>query len=129
MSQRRKYFKKSTSFVVAVQLDLDTDGFTYQKWGGTQTCKPGDWLVNNDGDVYTVDRETFDRTYRSGSPGVFVKITPVWAERAEEDGHVETLEGVTHYKAGDYIVSNDPQGKDAYAVTADSFEQMYEPAP
>jgi len=32
-----KYLKKKTSLVVAVQLDLEIDSFTYQKWGGTLT--------------------------------------------------------------------------------------------
>jgi len=29
-----KYLKKTASRVVAVQLDLVTDGLIYQKWGG-----------------------------------------------------------------------------------------------
>ena len=45
MTPRREYRKKTASTVVAVQLDLETDGFTYDKWGGTQTCKQGDWVV------------------------------------------------------------------------------------
>jgi hypothetical protein len=57
VAELTKYLKKTASQVVAVQLDLETDGLTYQKWGGTQTCKAGDWIVNNDGDVYTVDRD------------------------------------------------------------------------
>ena len=69
MSEILKYLKKTTSRVAAVQLDLETRGFTYQKWGSTQTCKAGDWIVNNDGDVYTIDRDTFARTYRADSPG------------------------------------------------------------
>jgi hypothetical protein len=59
MGKRRRFIKRADQFVVAVQLDLDTDGFTYQKWGIVQRCKPGDWIVNNDGDYYTVDKETF----------------------------------------------------------------------
>src|SRR5215831_2695516 len=43
---RRRYKKKPTAFVTAVQLDLDTEGFTYNKWGGKQVCKRGDWLVD-----------------------------------------------------------------------------------
>jgi len=125
---RRKYHKKGGSFVVAVQLNLDTKGFTYEKWGGTQTCKTGDWVIDNDGDVYTVDSETFARTYRRVSPGIYEKTASVWAEVAEKAGHVDTKEGVTHYHAGAYVVFNDPQGKDAYAVEAESFEGMYEPA-
>jgi hypothetical protein len=125
VAERRKYLKKTTSLVAAVQLDLETQGFSYQKWGGTQTCKAGDWLLNNDGDVYTVDRETFARTYRAVSPGVFEKVAPVWAEVAEQPGQIETKEGVTHYEAGAYLVYNDPDGEDGYAVEAEAFEEMY----
>ncbi len=128
MAELLKYLKKTTSRVVAVQLDLETRGFTYQKWGDTQTCKPGDWIVNNDGDVYTIERDSFARTYRAVSPGVYEKMAPVWAEVAERPGQIATKEGVTHYKAGDYIVYNDPDGEDGYAVEAEAFEKMYKPA-
>jgi len=127
VSKPKKYVKKATSTVVAVQLDLETEGFTYEKWGATQTCKRGDWVVNNGGEVYTVDGDTFAQTYRCVSPGVYRKTTPVWAEIAEQAGHIRTKEGITHYDAGAYLVSNDPEGKDAYAVAADTFEEMYEP--
>jgi hypothetical protein len=120
-----KYVKKKTSRVIAVQLDLETDGFNYQKWGGTQSCKAGDWLVNNDGDVYTVDGDTFARTYREVSPGVYEKVAPVWAEVAEQSGQIATKEGVTHYAAGDYLVYNNADRKDGYAVKARKFEEMY----
>ena len=59
MVERRRYRKCPDRAVIAVQIDLDTPGFTYRKWGGEQRCKAGDWLVDNDGDVYTVDRESF----------------------------------------------------------------------
>lgn len=127
MAARRKYVKRTATLVVAVQLDLQTAGFTYWKWGGEQTCKPGDWIVNNGGDIYTVDGETFARTYRAASPGLYRKVAPVWAEVADRDGAIETKEGLTHYKAGDYLVFNDEQGRDGYAVKAPSFEAMYEP--
>jgi hypothetical protein len=116
-------------FVVAVQLDLDTPGFTYEKWGSTQTCKAGDWIVNNAGDTYTVDRDTFARTYRPSGPGRYVKVTPIWAEEAVAGGEVRTKEGITHYDAGDYLVFNEPDGGDPYAVTKDEFERMYTPSP
>jgi hypothetical protein len=128
MGDRLKYVKRANQAVVAVQLALETDGFTYHKWGALQTCKTGDWIVNNDGDVYTVDRETFERTYRQVGPGTYVKTTPVWAEVAEEAGSVRTKEGETHYRAGDYLVFNEKHGGDAYAVSADKFQAMYEPA-
>ena len=96
--------------------------------GGTQSCKAGDWIVNNDGDVYTVDRETFARTYSAVSPGIYEKVAPVWAKVAEQPGEIATKEGVTHYQAGAYLVYNDPEGKDGYAVDAETFEKMYAPA-
>ena len=80
MATRDTYVKRETEIVAAVQLDLDTKGFTYQKWGGTQTCKPGDWIVSNAGDTYTVDRESFARTYRATGHGGYVKVAPVYAE-------------------------------------------------
>jgi hypothetical protein len=126
MSVRQRYVKRETEFVTAVQLDLDTSGFTYEKWGTTQTCKAGDWLVNNAGDTYTVDRESFAHTYRGTSPGQYVKVTPVWAESAPASGEVATKEGVTRYNAGDYLVYNQPDGGDAYAVAKDTFERMYQ---
>jgi len=125
MSSRRQYLKRASQFVVAVQVDLETPGFTYKKWGDTQTCKPGDWLVNNGGDIYTVDRDTFSRTYESTGPGTYVKRTPVWVEVAGEAGAVRTKEGATHYEAGDYLVYNQPDGGDAYAIAKDAFERMY----
>jgi hypothetical protein len=126
MSTRRRYVKRDTQFVVAVQLDLEMSGFTYQKWGATQTCKRGDWLLSNNGDVYTVDRESFERTYKAVGPGTYVKRAHVWAEVATTAGEVRTKEGSTHYEAGDYLVFNEADGGDAYAVEKQAFEQMYE---
>lgn len=117
------------SFVTAVRLDLDTEGFTYRKWGDVQRCKRGDWLVDNVGDVYTVDADVFARTYRRVSPGVYVKTAPVWAEIAESAGSIETREGRSQYAAGDYIVFNEEGGGDGYCVSREKFESMYEPAP
>jgi hypothetical protein len=125
MSRRLKYLKRPSQIVLAVQIALDTRGFSYKKWGTTQTCRRGDWLVDNGGDVYTVNRESFARTYRRIGPGRYLKITPVWAERAAAAGKVPTKEGVTHYRAGDYLVFNEKSGGDAYAVTATKFHKMY----
>jgi hypothetical protein len=127
MGTRRRFKKKADRFVVAVQLNLDTDGFTYRKWGAEQRCKPGDWLVDNGGDIYTVDGAVFAKTYRRVSPGIYVKSTPVWAEVATKPGSVATNEGESHYKAGDYLVYNNEDGTDAYCVSRAKFESMYEP--
>ena len=128
MSERQKYVKRPDQTVHAVRLALDTDGFTYRKWGGQQRCKAGDWIVNSDGDTYTVDADTFARTYRHVKDGAYLKVTPVWAEQATADGAVPTKEGATEYQRGDYLVSNQEDGGDSYAVAKAKFEQMYEPA-
>lgn len=127
MGSRRKYRRKEASEVIAVQLDLNTEGFTYQKWGGTQRCKRGDWLVNNQGDIYTIDAHVFDRTYKEVKPGIYKKVVPVWAERAVASGTITTKEGSTEYGAGDYLVFNDEEGRDGYAVSEDTFHSLYDP--
>jgi hypothetical protein len=125
MGDRRRYRKKPDQYVVAVQLALEFDGFDYRKWGGDQHGKPGDWLVDNDGDIYTVDQEVFAATYRQVAPGRYVKTTPVWAAQADAAGVVPTKEGQSHYAAGDYLVSNNEDGSDAYCIAAAKFEAMY----
>jgi hypothetical protein len=126
MESRNRYKKRADQFVVAVQLDLDTHGFTYKKWGSQQQCKRGDWLVDNNGDIYTIDSEVFSKTYRKTGPGTYVKTTPVWAEIAEKSGSVITKEGESFYEAGDYLVYNNEDKTDAYCVSAAKFEAMYE---
>src|SRR6516162_322034 len=102
----RRYVRRPDRPVAAVRLALETDGLVYRKWGGEQRAKPGDWVVDNDGDVYTVDADVFARTYRQTATGEYVKTTPVWAQRAANAGSVKTKEGSTQYEPGDYLVSN-----------------------
>lgn len=125
--RRQRYRRRPDQAVAAVQMNLETEGLRYRKWGHDQFAKPGDWLVDNGGDVYTVSAETFARTYREVGRGAFVKSTPVWAERATSGGVVTTNEGQTAYQAGDWLVSNREDGADAYAIGAAKFEVMYEP--
>jgi hypothetical protein len=53
-------------------------------------------------------------------------VTAVWAQVATCAGVVRTKEGNTHYEPGDYLVYNEPDGGDAYAVSRAIFEHMYE---
>jgi hypothetical protein len=125
MTARLKYVKRPSQSVAAVQLALETKGFTYKKWGAIQRCKARDWIVDNDGDIYTVDRVSFRRTYRRVGTGKYLKTTPVWAEVAAAAGRVKTKEGSTAYKRGDYLVFNQKNGADGYAMSAKSFKRMY----
>jgi len=122
----QEYRRRERTLVTAVRLDLDIEGFTYQKWGGTQRCKKGDWIVNSDSDAYTVDAETFKRTYHMLSPGLYEKTGSVWAEEASEPGAIQTKEGSTAYRKGDFLVFNDPDRKDGYAMSSTKFHQLYE---
>jgi hypothetical protein len=127
-SSRRRYVRRPDRPVAAVRLALDTKGLVYRKWGHRQRAKRGDWIVDNDGDVYTVAARVFRRTYRRTAVGAYVKKTPVWAERTMRGGSVKTKEGRTQYKAGYYLVSNNRDGSDAYAMTARQFRSLYTPA-
>jgi len=125
--KRRRYHKKADRFVIAVQLDLATDGVRYRKWGGEQRAKRRDWLIDNDGDIYTVDRKVFAKTYKRLRPGIYLKTTPVWAEVAAAPGTIRTKEGESRYRKGDYIVFNDRTGTDGYCMSAANFRAMYAP--
>ena len=122
----RKYRRREMTPVVAVRFDLDTDGFTYRKWGGEQRCKRGDWIVNRDDDTYTVDGEEFARTYRPVGGGLYEKTAPVWAVEATEPGTIRTREGTTDYQAGDYLVFEGPDADIGYAISRDRFRTLYE---
>ena len=124
-AKRIKYRKKVSQYVVAVRLDLDIDRFVYRKWGGQQQAAPGDWLVDNHGDVYTVDAKAFAKTYRQLHPGIYVKTTPIWAQVATVGGRIKTNEGETAYKRNDYIVYEGPATPAIYAITAAKFKSMY----
>ena len=126
MGERQRYRRRPGQPVVAVQLKLDTEGFKYTKWGEEQRCKANDWLVDNNGEVYTVDADSFARTYSAEGRGTYVKTGKVWAEQAAEAGRVATKEGGTNYESGDWLVSNEEDGSDAYAVSAKRFEESYE---
>ncbi len=123
---RQRYRRKADQFVTAVQLNLPLNAFSYQKWGGEQHAKRGDWLVDNGGDVYTIEEQSFAETYRYLRPGVYVKTTPIWAEQASHAGAVQTKEGQSHYGVGDYLVSNNQDGSDAYCMTPEKFAALYE---
>jgi len=127
MTETRCYRPRPDRPVAAVQLNLETEGLRYRKWGDDQFAPAGDWLVDNDGDIYTVAAATFARTYRAVGRGVYVKTTCVWARRAEAAGRIATQEGSTGYEAGDYLVSNNEDGSDAWAISPEKFESRYEP--
>lgn len=122
----KKYRKRPEFLITAVQLKLDTNGLQYRKWGDIQNAQANDWLVEANGNVYTIEEEVFARTYRQASPGRYEKVAPVFAVQADQDGSIATLEGRTHYTVGDYLVYENPdQQEGAYAIKRLDFEKMY----
>jgi hypothetical protein len=121
----RKYRKYVSSIVTAVQLKLQMSGFTYEKWGGVQRCEPNDWIVDNNGEIYTIRSDKFIKTYREIGPGRYIKTALVWARIATESGSIPTEEGSSDYKPGDYIVFNEGDEK-GYCMSAEKFTSMYE---
>jgi hypothetical protein len=128
VATRKKYRRRPGNPIVAVQLALKTAGFTYEKWGDTQVCKPGDWIVKSGEDTYTIDADVFARTYRQVGPGLYEKHGSVWAEQVGQPGKITTKEGSTEYEKGDYLVFNDEAGSDGYAVSRERFHELYEEA-
>jgi hypothetical protein len=126
MSELREYRRRHHTRVIAIRLDLDFDEFSYRKWGGMQTARPGDWLVHRGDETYTIGGDVFERTYRKVDPGLYEKETPVWARIAEADGVIRTKEGDTRYAAGDVLVFNDPEGADGWAMARKTFDDLYE---
>lgn len=123
---RQRYRRRADTLVTAIRIDMSTSGIDYDKWGGRQHGKRGDWLVCNGTDVYTVDAESFAQSYRKVSEGRYEKYGFVWAQQAVRGGSVATKEGASAYDAGDYIVSNDEAGQDSWAVSAARFHSLYE---
>ena len=92
MAASQKYLQRGQTPVAAVLLNLETDGFTCRKWGGEQTCKPGDWIVDNASAVYTLDCDSFARTDCADSPDLYRKVAPNWAGLAHHDAAIKTKE-------------------------------------
>jgi hypothetical protein len=124
----KRYQRRPDTTVHALRLALDTEGFDYVKWGARQHCKAGDWIVQNGEDTYTVDADVFSRTYRLVGGSEYRKVGTVWAEKQVAPGTIPTKEGSTAFEPGDYVVYNDAEQTDGYAVQRAKFESLYEPA-
>ena len=123
-------FKPKGAPIQAIQLNFGEDGvplFTYTKWGGVQTAKSGDWLVGRGTERYTIDRDSFASTYvQTEVVGWYVKSAVVWAEQATSAGKIQTKEGFTDYTPGDWLVYNQDNRQDGYAMSDEKFNKLYD---
>lgn len=118
-------YRKSVA-IIAIQLNLETDGLDYKKWGGPQHAKAQDWIVSSNGEVYTIDAESFANTYEPVGQGQYKKTAPTWARPTSADGEIATKEGISKYKAGDWLASNDVDGNDMYTISSETFKKTME---
>ncbi len=49
----------------------------------------------------------------------------MWAEEVDSSGTITTKEGSTDFQAGDYLVFNDEEGRDGYAVSQEKFRSLH----
>lgn len=126
MPALKRYRRRKMTTVTAVQIALDTEGFSYKKWDDVQVARAGDWLVNNNGNVYTIDSEVFERTYTKVREGTYEKTGLIWAGQAQKAGKVRSTSGFTNYRAGDFVVFNDQDRDDGWAMSEEEFESLYE---
>ena len=106
----------------AIQLDI---ALSYEKWGGPQSAKIGDWLLSKAGETYTCEAVVFASTYRplACREGWFYKRAEIDAEVALVSGTIKTIEGESSYEAGDFIITN--PGGDQYCIGQAEFGELY----
>jgi len=92
--------------------------------GSQLASTPGDWVVTDGTSTWTVESTVFERTYRPTGDGRYVKTALVRARQLEHADTFQTLEGIAHANAGDWVVCN-PTGE-VWPVTNDEFARRYE---
>ena len=119
--------------VNAIQLTFDESekSISYVKWGGEQTAKFGDWLVHNPtgGDTYTVDNESFYNTYMAVADtfGLYQK-KGAWCKRVPFNAApftIPTKEGGTQVNPGDWLMANNVDLSDKYAMRHEKWLKLY----
>ena len=67
---------------LAIQLNMN---IAYNKWGGIQKAKAGDWLLQKAGDTFTCDEKVFADTYRPVRLHVYATEIPEHEKRCRTD--------------------------------------------
>lgn len=117
------YYKKAGQ-VKAEQLTQDMSWKSTN--GDTLTGNAGDWKVTGpDGSTWTVKPDIFAKTYGEVTPGsgVFEKTALARAMKLKVDYSVQSLEGTSSGRAGDYLIMG--PNNEFYIVNAAKFEGMY----
>lgn len=129
MSAYRRYKRKGNEVVIAIQLDLDTEGFSYQKQGAERRCNAQDWLLSDRSGTYAVDDSTFARAFEEIGVGQYTMVGIVRAKVSDSAGHIRVGQRKVPHEPGDYLVWDESTQSIGYAVPKDWFEASYVLAP
>ncbi|MGQ7787939.1 PGDYG domain-containing protein [Nesterenkonia sp. K-15-9-6] len=92
--------------------------------GAVMEAKPGDWIVDDDGQQWSVDAEVFAETYEAVSEGRYRKTGEVRARQIAQPTSLETLEGSDQLDAGDWVVQN--ASGECWGVSDARFRRRYQ---
>lgn len=125
----KQYERRPDGLIIAIQirLDLEAGGIAYRKWDSEQWGKRGDWLINDDGDTYTVSAENFANDYELSESGLYRNTAKVWAEEATGSGFVEIRGGTAPFVEGNMLVFSDPDRKEGQVFFYNKFNRLYRP--
>lgn len=122
-----KYYTKKA----VVYAFRSLDKVIVRKSWGTGESKKGDFvIVGPNCDVYTCDAPIFLKSYArvtgpDAEPNMYKKIQRILALQQQRDFLMETLEGMEHGVAGDYVAENPVDGEQ-WPIPRETFESMYE---
>lgn len=88
--------------------------------------QPGDWLVEDGAQKWTVADAVFRETYEQVDNGTYAKRAPVFARMVSGNVTLVTLEGNIALSPGDWLVCN--LNGDCWGMTAVQFASKYRPA-
>lgn len=110
-----------TSVVRVIQLDAP---LTWNAdHGSTMQAQPGDWLVQSEGDTWSVEDGIFRVTYEHLRDDLYRKVTPVLAVELPAAGTVLSREGMVEAEQGDLLVCN--VTGECWSMPKEKFFQRY----
>lgn len=93
--------------------------------GSLLEARPGDWLLTDGDQEWTVAADVFDRSYRRSPDGRYLKSATVRAVRLTKATEVPTLEGRSTAAAGDWLLCG--VDSELWPVTDAHFRRCYAP--
>ena len=101
-----------------------TDTFQWQSTDGNNLVgEKGDYLIESDGNRWTVQPEIFEKTYSENSDGTFTKTAQVIAVKVNAALTINTLEGESVVHEGDYLLCG--ESADVWSIDSTNFVKKY----